>query len=409
MIENLESPWKYVVAALIFPMFFQTELFQFVWGAQDPLSLALAKRILLLFPAAAIVFCCWLSVPNLLSIIIRQNRREFISAFFLTWWDLGRSIFYFWGGIIRFILNLFGWAYGLVRLVVTGSLLMAKDLLLFPMRAFGEVSNTSFQRGIPWPAIMMMIVWTFVEAAIFTFVMHDLVVNVMESFSDGEFQGGITLRIGLFVVFSFFVLGSYAVIHTLGQAMKEKRWGAVVAYALIEIIVAAVETVLFYREFVDALVPWFAQHAGDNFELGIVGTLSIAFSVWFGIRCMTWFLFGASAIPMLLAMIQRTGIDMTGSVRGGSPASGKNQNPMMVYIHSAMTEFREEMDWVQAKGDYILSSFLVPPLQILAVCINFCTLLIGGNHLFQLPFRSFQDILDTRDLIEKARKSVRKD
>jgi hypothetical protein len=247
-----------------------------------------------------------------------------------------------------------------------------------------------------------------VEAAIFTFVMHDLVVNVMESFSDGEFQGGTFLKIGLFVVFSFFVLGSYAVIHTLGQAVKEKRWAAVVAYALIEIIVAAVETVLFYREFVDALVPWFAQHAGDNFELGIVGTLSIAFAVWFGIRCMTWFLFGASAIPMLLAMIQRTGINMEGSTRS-AVASGKNQNPMLVYIHSAMTEFREEMDWVQNKGDYILSSFLVPPLQILAVCINFCTLLIGGNHLFQLPFRSFQEILDTKDLIEKARKSVRKD
>jgi hypothetical protein len=285
---------------------------------------------------------------------------------------------------------------------------MAKDLLLFPMRAFGEVSNTSFQRGIPWPAIMMMLIWTFVEAAIFTFVMHDLVVNVMESFSDGEFQGGTFLKIGLFVVFSFFVLGSYAVIHTLGEAVKEKRWGAVVAYALIEIIVAAVETVLFYREFVDALVPWFAQHAGDNFELGIAGTLGIAFTVWFGIRCMTWFLFGASAIPMLLAMIQRTGINMEGSTRS-AVASGKNQNPMLVYIHSAMTEFREEMDWVQNKGDYILSSFLVPPLQILAVCINFCTLLIGGNHLFQLPFRSFQDILDTKDLIEKARKSVRKD
>jgi hypothetical protein len=408
MFENLETPWKYVAMALVFPLFFQTDVFQFVWGAQDPMSIALAKRILLLFPAAAIIFCCWVSVPNILSIIVRQNRREFISAFFLTWWDLGRAIFHFWGGIIRFIINLGGWAYGFVRLVVLGFLLMAKDLLLFPMRAFGEVSNTSFQRGIPWPAIMMMIVWTFVEAAIFTFVMHDLVVNVMESFSDGEFQGGTLLKIGLFVVFTFFVLGSYAVIHTLGQAVKEKKWGAVVAYALIEIIVAAVETVLFYREFVDALVPWFAQHAGDNFELGIVGTLSIAFAVWFGIRCMTWFLFGASAIPMLLAMIQRTGISMEGSTRSAA-VSGKSQNPMLVYIHSAMTEFREEMDWVQNKGDYILSSFLVPPLQILAVCINFCTLLIGGNHLFQLPFRSFQDILDTKDLIEKARKSVRKD
>lgn len=409
MLENIESPWRYLVAALIFPVFFQMDLFQFVWGAQDPMNIAIAKRILLLLPACAIIFCCWLSIPNVISVLVRQNRREFISAFFLTWFDLGRSIFLFWGGIIRFVINLFGWAYGLIRLIVLGCLLMAKDVVLFPMRAFGEVSNKSFRAGIPWPAILMMLIWTWVEAAVFTFVMAPLVSDVMETFSDAEFQGGNWLKIALFVVFNFFVLGSYAVIHTLGKAMKDRKWAAATAYFLIEIIVAAVETVLFYREFVDALVPWFAQYAGNNFELGIVGTLSIAFVVWFGIRCMTWFLFGASAVPMLLAMIQRTGINMGDGSRGSGAAMGKNQDPMMVYIHGAMTEFREEMDWIQAKGDYILSSFLVPPLQILAVCVNFCTLLIGGDHLFQLPFTSFKDILDTRDLIEKARKSVRKD
>ncbi len=409
MLENLESPWKYIAAALIFPVFFQVDLFNFVWGGQDPMNIAVAKRILLLLPGCAIIFCSWLSVANILSIVIRQHRREFTSALFLTWWDLGRSIFYFWGGLIRFVLNLFGWLYGLVRLIVLGSLLMMKDILLFPMRAFGEVSSTSFRPGIPWPAIMMMMIWTVVEATVFTFVMSPLVADVMDSFSDGEFKTGIWLKIALFVVFSFFVLGSYAVIHTLGEAMKAKKWGAVAAYALIEMIVAAVETVLFYREFVDALVPWFAQYAGDKFELGVIGTLSIAFFIWFGIRCMTWFLFGAAAIPMLLAMIQRTGIDVKDPSRGASGAAGKNQNPMMVYIHGALTEFREEMDWVQNKGDFILSSFLIPPLQILASCVNFCTLLIGGNHLFGLPFRSYKDVLDTRDLIEKARQSVRKD
>jgi len=409
MLENLESPWKYIIAALIFPVFFQVDLFQFVWGAQDPTAVALAKRILLLWPACAVIFCSWISVANILSIVIRQNRQEFISAFFLTWWDLGRSIFYFWGGIVRFILNLGGWVYGFVRLVVLGVLLMTKDILLFPMRAFGEVSNTSFRPGIPWPAMLMMMIWTFVEAAVFTFVMNPLVMDVMDSFAESEFEGGIWLKAVLFVVFTFFVLGSYAVIHTLGVAIKERKWGSVVAYGLIELIVAAVETVLFYREFVDALVPWFAQYAGDKFELGIIGTLSIAFFAWFGIRCMTWFLFGASAIPVLLAMIQRTGIDMKDSGRNASSAMSKNPNPMMIYVHNALSEFRDEMDWVQAKGEVILSSFLVPPLQILASCINFCTLLIGGNHLFSLPFRSYKDILDTRDLIEKARKSVRKD
>ena len=409
MLENLEAPWKYLVAALIFPFFFQQELFNFVWGASDPAALAIAKRLLLLWPAAAIIFSSWLSVANILSILVRQQRVEFISAFFLTWWDLGRSILFFWGGILRFILNLFGWLYGFIRLVSLGILLMLKDLVLFPMRAFGEVSSTSFRPGIPWPAILMMLIWTWVEAAVFTFVMSPLIVDVMDSLSDGEFKASLWLKLALFVVFNFFVLGSYAVIYTLGEAVKARRWGAAFAYTLIEIIVAAVETVLFYREFVDALVPWFAQYAGEKFELGVIGTLSIAFCVWFAIRCMTWFLFGAAAVPMLMAMIQRTGIDVKDPSKSLSQSQKSMQNPMLVYIHAALHEFRVEMDWVQAKGDLILSSFLVPPLQILAACINFCTLLFGGHHLFSLPFRSYRDILETRELLDKARKSSKKD
>ncbi|MCX6130951.1 MAG: hypothetical protein NTX25_18075 [Proteobacteria bacterium] len=409
MLENLESPWKYIVMALVFPIFFQIQLFDFVWGASDLAGIAIAKRILLLWPACAIIFCSWISVANIVSIVVRQQRAEFISAFFLTWWDLGRSIFYFWGGILRFILNFAGWIYGFIRLISLGFLLILKDFILFPIRAFSEVSSTSFRPGIPWPAIFMMIVWTIVEAAVFTFVMNPLVVDVMDSFSDGEFNGGVWLKIPLFVVFNFFVLGSYAVIHTFGEAIKARKWAAVIAYGLIELIVAAVETVLFYREFVDALVPWFAQYAGDKFELGVIGTLSIAFFVWFGIRCMTWFLFGASAIPMLLALIQRTGIDTKDQNKGGAGTNGKNQNPMLVYVHNALKEFRDEMDWVQAKGDLILSSFLIPPLQILAACINFCTLLFSGHHLFSLPFKTYKDILDTRDLLDKNRKLSKKE
>ena len=65
-------------------------------------------------------------------------------------------------------------------------------------------------------------------------------------------------------------------------------------------------------------------------------------------------------------------------------------------------------DWVEEKGNYIFSSFIIPPLQILAACVNFVTLIISNSHLFELPFRSYNDILDAKDLINSARNSVKK-
>ena len=267
MLDHIETPWKYMVAALIFPMYFQGDIWKFAWGVGDPLSLALAKRIFLLLPTLAFLFSCWATVACSLSIIVRSQRREFVSVLFLTWWDIGRAMFFFWGGFFKFIFLLLGWIYGFIRLVAFGVLVMAKDFVLFPLRAFGEVSQTSFRPGIPWPAIVMMVTWTFIEALIFTYVMHPLVVDILDSFADGEFAGGWWLRGILFIVFTFFVLGSYAVIHTLGEAVRKKKIGPAIAYGLIEAIVAGVESVVFYREFVDALIPWFAQYAGKDFEL----------------------------------------------------------------------------------------------------------------------------------------------
>jgi hypothetical protein len=251
----------------------------------------------------------------------------------------------------------------------------------------------------------MMLAWTGIEALIFTFVMHPLVVDVMDSFAEGEFAGGWWLKVLLFTVFSFLVLGSYAVIHTFGEALRTRRIGAALAYGLIEVIVATVETVLFYREFIDALVPWFAQYAGDKFELGIFGTLGSALAMWFGIRCMTWFLFGAAAIPILLAMIQRSGID----IRDGGRSQGSKSSDKKTFIEAALDDFRADMNWVHSKGDHILSTFVVPPTQLVAACINFCTLFVSGTHLFSLPFKSSKDIVESREFFEKARKSLRKD
>ncbi|MFW7379577.1 MAG: hypothetical protein ACOH5I_12260 [Oligoflexus sp.] len=406
MLDKLDGPWKYLASILMFPVFFQVPFLEFAWGLEDPFEIALAKRILILLPTLAIIFSCWVTILCILTIIFRQDRREFASAIFVTWWDLGRAIFAFWAGIIRFVICLLGWLYGFVKMLIVGFLILIKDTMLLPLRIFAEVSSGSFRPGIPWPAITIMVGWTLIEALIFTFVMTPLVVDVLDGFSDGQMTSSIGLQLILYAMFTIFVLGSYAVIHTLGEAIKEKHVGKIITYTIVELIVALVETVLFYREFVDALVPWFAQHAGDGFELGLFGTLAIAFTVWLGIRCMTWFLFGASAIPTLIALIQRTGVKEFDGKKSAGQALSKDSKEMFPYVYAMVDRFKSDMNWVEQKGDAIVSAFVVPPLQVIAASINFCTLVISNSHLFPLPFKSYKDILDARELMMAARKTV---
>ena len=268
MLEKFDGPTKVVISILAFPMFFQEPMLAFAWGVGDDFLIAMAKRLLILLPSLAIVFSCWLTILCVVSLIFRQKRREFVSSVFVTWWDLGRSIFAFWGGIFKFLFVFIGVVFGFIRVLVFGLLLMVKDILLLPVRLMSDMGRGYFVPGVPWPAVGMMLGWALLEALIFTFVMTPLVKDVLSGIAGQELEGPI-LQVPLYLMFLIFVLGSYAVIESFGKALKEREVNKIIIYAMIEVIVALVETVFLYREFVDALVPWFAQHAGDDFELGL--------------------------------------------------------------------------------------------------------------------------------------------
>ena len=403
MFEKLEGPTKIGAYILLFPVFFQGHFLYFAWGANDPLWLTCFKRTLILLPTLALIFACWVTIMCSVSLIVRANRRAFASAIFVTWWELGRSIFAYWGGILKFLFYLFGWIGGVLRIVVFGLLLCIKDIILLPLRILNDFTNSYSNPGVPWPAVILIFAWCLLEALIFTFVMAPVVIDVLSGIAGVEL-GGPSLFIPLYLTFFVFALGSYAVLQGLGDAIQSRDWGKIIYNFLVELVVAAVESFFLYREFVDALVPWFAQHAGDDFELGIMGTLSIAFFVWLGIRAMTWFLFGASGVPVMLALIQRTGI------KNAYPTSSKSSIPapkdLFVFVSQSIDKIKQDMDWVHAKGDELLSAFLVPPLQILAASINFCTLFLSSSHLFELPFKGYRDILDARTLMLNAKTSA---
>ena len=398
MLDKWDGPWGIAASLLLFPMFFQGAVIGWCWGSGDESMLIVsAKRIFLLLPACGVIAGCWISIPCLFSVIVRQNRNKFLNSLLVTWWDLGRAIFAYWGGFLRLVMFLLGWLLAFLRLAILGLWLAAQDIILTPLRAVKGMGSLASRPGVPWIAVWLTILWSVIEAIIFTFVMTNLVIDTLSGVTGVELDPG-SVQIFLFFTLLGFILGSYAIVSTLTTAVANRDFKQVALVVVVEILAMAVEVLFLYREFVDALVPWFAQYAGEDFQLGAFFTITIASVVWAGTRAMTWFLFAAAGTPTIMAIIQRTGLEME-----DKGPTGKTKVEHFAFVRDALNKIKEDMDWVNQKGDEAISAVILPPLQIVAAVINFFTMLFSARHLFELPFKSYKDMLHADQLIRKAK------
>src|SRR5258708_5673795 len=151
-----------------------------------------------------------------------------------------------------------------------------------------------------------------------------------------------------------------------------------------------VEIVFLYREFVDGLVPWCAQHTSGKFELGIGGTLAIAGLVWLGVRSLSWFLFAGAGTPTILAIISGQGV--------APPGLGAAPQEFKLFSDGFSAHLRQEFEWAGEEGSKVLDAFLVPPMQVVAAALNFITLLTSNRHMLDLPLHTVSDFKDARTL-----------
>lgn len=384
---------KSILSILLFPLFFQEAFITFVWGAGDQLWLMIGKRLFLLLPALAILLGLWVSIACVLTMLIRQSRGQFITDFFLTWLDLGKAIASFWGGTLKFLFNLFAALLALIKITILGIWSVVQDIIFMPFRLIHNVGRNVTTSSIPWIAVFLTLFWCLIEAVIFTYVTTPLIVDTFSNIT-GDQLSETFIRIPLFIFLLFIVLGSYAVLSTLITAVKKKQFHSMIGIGVIEIVVLFVEVIFLYREFVDSLVPWFAQYS-ENFELGIFGTLAISSFVWFGIRSLSWFLFADHGTPTIMAVIQGKGLKITGRDKLSS------KNSFFGISSDFMKAIKKETSWFQTKGQDLLVSFILPPLQVVAAAINFCTLLLTNNHLFELPFKKLDAITNSKVLVNK--------
>ncbi|MBI3004321.1 MAG: hypothetical protein HYY49_02770 [Ignavibacteriales bacterium] len=391
MVVDTSGILQFFLSVLLFPTLFQADFLLFAWGADDVLWIMVVKRLFLLLPVFAIVAGCWVSIPSLFTVLFRHKRREFITALFITWWDLGKSIASYWGGIFKLLVTLLGAIVALLKVTVFGLWSIVQEILFMPFRLMRSAGQSVVSSPVPWIAVFLTIFWCLIEALIFTYVTSPLVADTLSNIT-GEQLSGSMMRIPLFIFLLFVVLGSYAVLSNLVDAIKSKNVYSIAGILVIEFVVLFVEVVFLYREFVDSLVPWFAQYS-EGFELGIFWTLAIACLAWFGIRSISWFLFAAHGTPTILSVIQGKGLGM-------AAASEPAKTRFVAFSTEFINKIKEEADWIKVKGDELLAAFMLPPLQVVAATINFCILLVSGKHLFVLPFKNMESLLSSKSLLE---------
>src|SRR5262249_10353272 len=124
--------------------------FLFIWGAGDPIWLLVAKRLFLLLPLGAIALSYWTNVLSLPTLIVRPRRRMFVSLMLVTWWDLARAMFAFWGGVFRFALRLLVTVLGAAQMLALGLWTIIQELLLIPIRFVRSLGSNALAPGVPW-------------------------------------------------------------------------------------------------------------------------------------------------------------------------------------------------------------------------------------------------------------------
>jgi len=160
---------------------------------------------------------------------------------------------------------------------------------------------TSRRPGVPWVALVLLIVWCGIEATIFTFTLRPTMSELLSDLT-GFTVNPIALVVLLWIFLTIIIAGSFACIQALNDAIKAKDIGNIVNNIAVEIAVAIFQVLFLYRELVDAMTPWLAQ---QGVTLGLVGTLGLASVAWVGVRGMTWYLFGRSGAPALNAVLSR--------------------------------------------------------------------------------------------------------
>lgn len=288
-----------------------------------------------------------------------------------------------------------GWVFTLARFGVKLLAEAIRQLVMMPFAMTGKMTTSYFQPGVPWIAFLMLVFWCLLEATIFTYTLFPTVSEVVADLVGAEQAPAATFPILFFFLF-LLIMGSFACVQTLVDAIKRREFKFLAQMILIELFVMFFEVLFLYRELVDAITPWIAQQTGVRVGIGF--TLTLATFGWVGVRGMNWFLFGQFGTPPMLAFISRQPLQQAEGVVVAQPAP---EAP--AWWVPAMQDFKREIGWLHEKSEELLEHLALPVLHVLAAALNFTMILVSSRPAFGLPFHSLKDVMETKEILAELR------
>ncbi len=389
LIELLPTEWRAAATALTAPLRWIPEWQSFLLGSitsgSSVIGVAIAS-VALLAPAMLLVAGTWCTMLSLYTLPFRSGRGGFITSLLMAWWDAGRCIWLFWTGMIRVAVALVGWVLGSLRF----GLLLVRNVLLgllrSPLTMLDWTSRRYFQPGVPWIAFLVLLIWSGVEATVFTFTLQPTLNEVFAGLTGFEPNPNVMAPL-LWLFLFMLVAGSFACVQVLTEAIKTRNVGSIIQMVVVESAVMFFEVIFLYRELIDAVTPWIAQQSGGEVQLGIIATLLLGTFGWLGVRGMSWFLFGRFGTPALLAILSRQTITQDGPVMVMTPPV----EPEM--WRAPVDALKAETEWFHNEAKRMFELLSLPVLQLLAVALNFAVITVQSRPMFVLPFRTLEDMM----------------
>ena len=383
------AEWRGAILALTAPLRWlaewQASLLRLPLAADSTLAVVVASATLLV-PALLVAVGMWCTAASLYTLPFRSGRGGFLTSLLMAWWDAGRCIWLFWAGMLRVAIALVGWVLGSIKFVIRLVKNTIIGMLRSPLTALDWTSRRYFKPGMPWVAFFILVLWSGIEATIFTFTLQPTLNEVFGGLTGFEPDPRVMGPLLWFFLFML-VAGSFACVQVVTDAIKERKTGTIIQMLVVESAVMFFEVIFLYREMIDAITPWIAQQSGGEVQLGIGATLALASFGWLGVRGMTWFLFGRFGTPALLAVLSRQTISQDD---GASTAMPPVDNDLW---RAPIDALKAETAWFHAEAKRMLELISLPVLQLLAAALNFAVVTVQSRPMFTLPFNTLEDIL----------------
>ncbi len=384
--QAIPDQWRDALAFVLSGITWILDWQRYVFGLvmSGPNAAVVAKGVLLLLPTALLVAALWCTIVSVYTLPFRSGRGAFLAALLMAWWDAGRMTWFFWAGLLRFAVVLLGWVWSLLKLAGTLVVRLIRFLVTRPFALLDWATSQYFQPGVPWLAFLFILLWSALEATIFTFTLRPTLSEVLADLTGVELAGWAVTTV-LWPFLFILISGSFAAIQALSEAVQTKKASQIIGMALVEAFVMFFEVMFLYRELVDAITPWIAEQTG--FQLGFVWTLALASFGWIGVRAMTWFLFGRFGTPALLGILARQ--DISGAKGPGVKTTELGPE----FWRGPISALKAETAWFKSEARSVFELISLPVLQMLAAAVNFAVVVILGRPTFTLPFRSLDQVL----------------